>query len=253
MVDGAAHAGAGRRPRRRHGRHPGLGRPAAAPRLEADRRPALGQGRRRGGQPGQERVPGQRQPRDPDADERRARDDRAGPRERGHARAARVPDDGPHLGAVPGDADQRDPRLLEDRSGQDADRLGRLPDLRGDHRDGAAAGAAGGGEGARVRLRRVAGAARAADRRRRAARPDHHQPDRQRGEVHARGLGRGARRHRRAARRRRRAARARRRHRHRHRRARSSRRSSTRSRRRTDRSRGSSAAPASGCRSRHAW
>ena len=60
-------------PRRRHARHAGLGRPAAAPRVEADRRPALGQGRRRGGQPGQERVPGQRQPRDPDADERRAR------------------------------------------------------------------------------------------------------------------------------------------------------------------------------------
>ena len=78
VVDGAAHAGAGRRPRRRHGRHPGLGRPAAAPRVEADRRPALGQGRRRGGQPGQERVPGQREPRDPDADERRAGDDRAG-------------------------------------------------------------------------------------------------------------------------------------------------------------------------------
>ena len=33
VVDGAAHADAGRRPRRRHGRHPGLGRPAAAPRV----------------------------------------------------------------------------------------------------------------------------------------------------------------------------------------------------------------------------
>ena len=52
------------------------------------------------------------------------------------------------------------------------------------HRDGAAAGAAGRGEGPGVRLRRVAGAARAADRRRRPARPDHHQPGRQRGQVH---------------------------------------------------------------------
>ena len=60
------------RPRRHHGRHPGLGRPAAAPRVQADGGPALGQGRRRGGQPRQERVPRQHEPRDPDADERRA-------------------------------------------------------------------------------------------------------------------------------------------------------------------------------------
>ena len=33
----------------------------------------------------------------------------------------------PHLGAVAADADQRHPRLLEDRGGQDADRRRRLP------------------------------------------------------------------------------------------------------------------------------
>ena len=43
---------------------------------------AAGQGGGRGGQPGQERVPGQHEPRDPHADERHHRHDRAGPRHR---------------------------------------------------------------------------------------------------------------------------------------------------------------------------
>ena len=43
---------------------------------------ARGQGGRRGGQPGQERVPGQHEPRDPHADERHPRHDRAGSRHR---------------------------------------------------------------------------------------------------------------------------------------------------------------------------
>ena len=47
------------------------------------RRAPAGQGGGGGGQPGQGRVPGQRQPRDPHADERHPRHDRAGPR---HAR-----------------------------------------------------------------------------------------------------------------------------------------------------------------------
>ena len=42
------------------------------------------------GQPGQERVPGEHEPRDPDADERHHRHDRARPGHRPHARAARV-------------------------------------------------------------------------------------------------------------------------------------------------------------------
>ena len=53
-----------------------------------------GQGGGRGGQPGQERVPGQHEPRDPHADERHPRHDRAGPRHRPDRRAARVPRDG---------------------------------------------------------------------------------------------------------------------------------------------------------------
>ena len=48
----------------------------------------------RSGQPRQERVPGQHEPRDPDADERRHRHDRARARHGPDARAARVPRDG---------------------------------------------------------------------------------------------------------------------------------------------------------------
>ena len=52
---------------------------------------AAGEGGGRGRQPGQERVPGQHEPRDPHADERHPRHDRAGPRHRPDRRAARVP------------------------------------------------------------------------------------------------------------------------------------------------------------------
>ena len=46
---------------------------------------------RHGGQPRQERVPRQHEPRDPDADERHHRHDRARARHRAHRRAARLP------------------------------------------------------------------------------------------------------------------------------------------------------------------
>ena len=49
---------------------------------KAEARAPAGQGGGRGGQPGQERVPGQHEPRDPHADERHHRHDRAGPRHR---------------------------------------------------------------------------------------------------------------------------------------------------------------------------
>ena len=53
------------------------------------RRSPRGQGGGRGGHPGQERVPGQHEPRDPHADERHPRDDRAAP-DRPHRPPARV-------------------------------------------------------------------------------------------------------------------------------------------------------------------
>ena len=48
----------------------------------APRRTCAGEGGRGGGQPGQERVPGQHEPRDPHAHERRPRHDRPAPRQR---------------------------------------------------------------------------------------------------------------------------------------------------------------------------
>ncbi len=72
----------------------------------------------RGGQPRQERVPGQHEPRDPDADERHPRDDRAGPGDQPHPPPARIPRAGQVVGRLPPDGDQRHPRLLQDRGGQ---------------------------------------------------------------------------------------------------------------------------------------
>ena len=51
---------------------------ATSPRANSRGRTAKGEGSRRGRQPGQERVPGQHEPRDPHADERHHRHDRAG-------------------------------------------------------------------------------------------------------------------------------------------------------------------------------
>ena len=91
------------------------------------RRRSRGQGGRRGGDPGQERVPGQHEPRDPHADERHHRHDRAGARHR-----ARPPSSASTSSMVQGlgrraaDGHQRHPRLLQDRGRQarpGADRL----------------------------------------------------------------------------------------------------------------------------------
>ena len=63
-------------------------------------------------------VPGQHEPRDPDADERRPRRDRARARDRAHRRAARVPRARQVVGRRAPGAPQRHPRLLEDRGRQ---------------------------------------------------------------------------------------------------------------------------------------
>ena len=71
-----------------------------------------------GGHPGEERLPGDDEPRDPDADERGDRDDRAAARHRAHAGAARVRR-GRRLQRRRAPArDRRHPRLLEDRGRQ---------------------------------------------------------------------------------------------------------------------------------------
>ena len=73
-----------RRHLRRHRQHGGRHHRAQGGRGHA----AAGQGGRRGGQPRQERVPRQHEPRDPHADERHHRHDRAGPGHRADARGS---------------------------------------------------------------------------------------------------------------------------------------------------------------------
>ena len=70
-------------------------------------------GRRR--EPGEERVPRDDEPRDPDADERRHRDDRAAARHAARRRAARLRREHQHVGRGAAHDHQRHPRLLEDR------------------------------------------------------------------------------------------------------------------------------------------
>ena len=72
----------------------------------------------RGREPRQERLPGQREPRDPHADERRDRHGGAAARHTATERAARVPDRTQGLGGVAAQPDQRPARLLADRGGQ---------------------------------------------------------------------------------------------------------------------------------------
>ena len=85
-----------------------------------------GQGGGGGGEPGQGRVPGQRQPRDPHPHERHPRHDRAGPRHARLRRAAAIPDDRQVLGRCPAEGDQRPARLLQDRGRQARARPRRL-------------------------------------------------------------------------------------------------------------------------------
>ena len=94
-------------------------------------RAAPGQGGGRGGQPGQERVPGQHEPRDPHAHERHHRHDRAGP---GHR--ARRPSSASTSSMVKHSAEsllaahQRHPRLLQDRGRQARAGVGRFQPAR---------------------------------------------------------------------------------------------------------------------------
>ena len=76
---------------------------------------AGGARRRRDGQRGQERVPGDDEPRDPHADERGHRHERPAARHAAQRRAARLRQHDPRLGRRAADDHQRHPRLLEDR------------------------------------------------------------------------------------------------------------------------------------------
>ena len=88
--------------------------------------PRAGPRRGRGGQPGQERVPRQHEPRDPHADERHHRHDGTPARLGINARAAGIarPRDG--VGRISDDGHQRHPRLLQGRGGKTRTRPDRV-------------------------------------------------------------------------------------------------------------------------------
>ena len=104
---------------------------------------AAGQGGGGGGQPGQGRVPGQRQPRDPHAHERHPRHDRTGPRHAADRRPAAMPEDGQVGGRQPARHHQRPARLLQDRGRQAGAGPGRLLPAGGGRRHPAGPGRAG--------------------------------------------------------------------------------------------------------------
>ena len=74
--------------------------------------------RRRGGEPGEVDVPRRDEPRDPDADERDHRHERAAAGDDAGRRAARLRRDDPDLRRRPAHGHQRHPRLLQDRGRQ---------------------------------------------------------------------------------------------------------------------------------------
>ena len=89
-------------------------------------RAARRQGRRRERQPRQERVPGEHEPRDSHADERRHRHDRPRARHRAHVRAARASAHRQVVRRCAAHRHQRHPGLLQDRGGQARARPDRL-------------------------------------------------------------------------------------------------------------------------------
>ena len=152
-------------------------------------RGARGAARGRGREPGQEHVPRGDEPRDPDADERDHRDERAAARHAPGHRAAGVRGDDQDLGRRPADGHQRHPRLLQDRGRQGRARC--PADGPPAYGRGGARPACRGGRQPRRRAD-LRGGRRAADgrpRRSRADPPDRHQPPLQRAQVHR--LGRG--------------------------------------------------------------
>ena len=132
----------------------------------------------------QERVPGQHEPRDPHADERRDRHDLAAARHRPRCRAAGLRAHGAEQRRGAAHDPQRHPRLLQDRGreARDGD-IGLRPAPHGGGHvrpAGAARPEQGTGAHRDGRCRRPRGAAR----RPRTPAPGPYEPDRQRGEVH---------------------------------------------------------------------
>ena len=103
-------------------------RTAEAPRQRG--RAAASQGSRRIGKPGQERFPGQHEPRNPHAHERHHRHDRAGARHGPDRPAARLPGNRQIVRRLAVDAAQRHSGLLQDR-GRQAERWTRCRSICG--------------------------------------------------------------------------------------------------------------------------
>ena len=131
--------------RRRTDRRRGIACPGTGPlqsrtgtrgqRVAAGRRTvARRQGIGRNGQPRQERIPGHDEPRDPHAHERRAGHDGTGALHAAELRAEGLPQHRQAIGRLPAAPDQRHPRFLQDRGGQDGIGAHRLRSPRGGRR-----------------------------------------------------------------------------------------------------------------------
>ncbi len=145
---------------------------------------AGGARRGRGRQRGQELVPRHDEPRDPHADERRHRHERAAARHEARRRAARLRRHDPRIGRRAADHHQRHPRLLEDRSRPHGHRVAAVRPARVRRVGARPREHARHGKAPRHRLR-VRGRRPGRDQRRRdAAAPDPAQPAVQCGEVH---------------------------------------------------------------------
>ena len=98
-------------------------------------------------QPRQKRVPGEHEPRNPHADERRYRHDRAAAGYPTHRRSAGVPGDGQSLRGLAAGRHQRHPGFFQDRSGQTRPGPAGVPSARMPGRRGEIGGLAGRGQG----------------------------------------------------------------------------------------------------------
>ncbi len=154
------------------------------PERAAVQRDQAGARRGRSRQRGEELVPRDDEPRDPHADERGDRHERAAARHEARHRAARLRRDDPRLRRRAAHDHQRHPRLLEDRGRAHGHRGASVRPARVRRIGARPRQRARDGKAPRHRLR-VRGRRAAGDRRRRdAAAPDHAQPALQRGEVH---------------------------------------------------------------------
>ena len=113
-------------------------------------RSANGQGRRRSREPVEERVPGAHEPRNPDPDERRHRDDRSGTGHRALVRTAGIAAHRQIVGRCAAGDHQRHPGLLQAGSRQVRPRPDRLRPPRRRRRHGEYRGAQSAPEGPRA-------------------------------------------------------------------------------------------------------